>query len=81
MALYSRLIPHQKRAADQIHSMILRYPDGVTVRTLMKDNSEFLKDPNSVLAAIDLLVKEGKIREERSTGHEHHLDSVKVFPI
>lgn len=80
MALYSRSIAHQARATDQIYRLLQTYANGVTVRKLMQDNEEFLKAPNSVLASIDLLVEEGKIRREQSHGHAHYLDSVSVYP-
>jgi galactokinase len=79
MALYSRLLAHQARATDEIHNMLQAYPDGVTVGQLMRDNHERLKDPNSVLAAIDLLVEESKAKREQLGWHENHLDSVKIY--
>jgi len=81
MALYSRLIADQSHTTDVVYALILHYPAGVTVKTLMQENAEFLKNPNSVLAAIGLLSQEEKIREEKSTGHAHHLDSIRVYPI
>jgi hypothetical protein len=81
MALYSRSLAHQSRATNEIHNLLQAYPDGVTVRKLMQDNEERLKSPDSVLAAIDLLVEEGKAKREQSTGHDHYLDSIKVYPL
>jgi hypothetical protein len=46
-------------ATDEVYGYVLAYPDGITVRKLMQDH-ERLKDPNSVLAAIDLLREEGE---------------------
>lgn len=81
MALYSRDVSHEARATDAVHTFILRYPNGVTLRQLMNDNSNSLKDANSVIAAIDLLQEEKKIRVEKSVGHAHHHDSIKVCPL
>jgi hypothetical protein len=47
----------------------------------MQDNEERLKSADSVLAAIDLLVEEGKAKREQLGWHEHHLDSIKVYPV
>lgn len=81
MALYSRMMAHESRASDEVFSYLRAYPDGVTVRELMRDHQNRLKDTNTVLAAIDLLEEEGKIRQEKSPGQEHYLDSVKVWPV
>jgi hypothetical protein len=81
MALYSRSLAHQSRATNEIHNLLQAYPDGVTVRKLMQDNDERLKDPRPVLAAIELLIEEGKAKQEKSTGHEHYLDSITVYPV
>lgn len=78
MSGYSRSIPQQSRAADQICVFVQTYPDGVTIRRLMADNAEYLKDANSVLAAVDLLVEEGKVIRETHPGQEHYLDSIRI---
>ena len=77
MSKYLRSIAHQSRATDEIYCLLQPYEDGVTVRQLMRDNE--MKDANTVLAALDLLVEEGKIRRETSKGHKDHLDGIKVY--
>jgi hypothetical protein len=81
MAHYSRSIAHQSRAADTVYSLIRPYSFGVTVRQLMSEHSDRLKDANSVLAAIDLLAEEGKVLREKSFPKPHYLDAIKVYPI
>lgn len=81
MAQYSRLVPNQSRSTNEIHALILHYRDGVTLKKLMQDNSECLKDASSVIAAIGLLEEEGKVRVERSTGHHDYRDSLTVYPL
>jgi hypothetical protein len=80
MALYSRAVAHESRAADEIYGFISAYYAGVTVRKLMSDHPDRLKDSNSVLAAIDLLTEEGKIGRQISPGQDHSLDSIRVWP-
>ena len=76
---YSRNIPHESRATDAVFTLLLNYPDGTTVRRLMADNADKLKDPNTVLAAIEVLQEEGKIYKQVAPGQEHHLNSIKVW--
>jgi predicted ATPase len=79
MANYSRSIPHQSRAADEVHDIVQRYPKGVTFEDLMRSNSKRFKDRNSVLAAIELLIEEGKITSEKPWGGKGFLDEVKLY--
>ncbi len=86
MAYYSRKISHQSRATDQVHSVLSAYPlqrqlDGITVKELLCEHPERLKSDIGVIAAVDLLTEEGKVRREKSTGHAHPYDSIRVFPI
>ncbi|HXB22241.1 MAG TPA: AAA family ATPase [Candidatus Solibacter sp.] len=79
MADYSRSVSHHSRAADKIQAIVQRYPEGVTFEELMRDKQECLKDRNSVLAAIRLLIEEGKIQSERPWSGEGFLDDVKLY--
>lgn len=79
MALYSRLLPDQARATNLVHTLLEAYRE-VTVGQLMRDNNEFLKDTSSVLAAIDLLQEEKKVRLEKFYVHpDKYLDGIKVY--
>ena len=78
MSQYSRSIASHARTTDKIYGLILAYPSDVTVRRLMDDNPGKLRDSNSVLAAIDLLEKEGKVSRVAVPGHQDHLASIKV---
>ena len=86
MAHYSRLISHQARATDQVHALLLDYPvirqlEGITVKELLRDHPEQLKSAVAVIAAVDLLIEEGKVIREKSTGHAHPFDSIRVYPL
>src|SRR5882724_6093453 len=76
MALYSRSVPHESRAADDVQRTVQRYPDGVTFEELMRDNPQ--KDRSSILAAIELLIEEGKIKSNRPWSGKGFLDEVKL---
>jgi hypothetical protein len=54
MAGFSRSNPDEARSLQS-------YKDGVTFEQLMEDHKERFKDGNSILAAIDLLIREGKV--------------------
>src|ERR1700761_6438139 len=79
MALYSRSIPHQSRAADEIQKLVRQYSQGVTVNELMRSNPDRLKDASSVLAAIELLIEEGKLKSNEPWGGKGFLDEVKLY--
>lgn len=81
MSGYRSSIPSHARAADNVYALLLEYPNGVTVRKLMEDHSGRLKDANSVLAAIDLLEKEKKVKRVVTPGKAHHLDSITALVI
>ncbi len=85
MALYSRTISHESRAADYIQALLLSYPperqaQGITVKELLRDYPNQLKSDISVLAALDLLTEERKVVREKSTGHAHPYDSIRIYP-
>lgn len=85
MGHFSRLLPQEARAADQIMALLLNYPferraRGITVKELMRDYPERLKCASSVIAAIYLLEEERQIMLERSYGHENCLDSLRAYP-
>jgi len=86
MAHYSRNIAHESRAADQVLAKLLSYPlkrqvQGVTVKKLLRDHPDQLKSDISVIAALDLLTEEGKVIREKSTGHAHPYDSIRLYPV
>jgi hypothetical protein len=81
MSEYLRSIASHARAADDVYALLVGYPHGVTVRKLMEDHSDRLKDANSVLAAIDLLEKEKKVKRVVTPGKPHHLDSITALVI
>jgi hypothetical protein len=87
MAHYSREIPHQSRAADQVLALLLAYPharrvgEGITVRELLRDHPEQLKSAASVIAALDLLTEEGQVIREKSKGHAHPYDSIRIYAV
>jgi hypothetical protein len=63
MVGYSRSIVHHSRAADLVHAALRSYGEsGATFEQLMNDNQARFTDRNSVLAAISLLQREGKIK-------------------
>ena len=76
-----RSIPSHARDADDVYALLVEYLNGVTVRKLMEDHSDRLKDANSVLAAIDLLEKERKVNRVVTPGKPHHLDSITALVI
>lgn len=79
MALYSRSIPHQSRAADEVQNIVQRYSQGVTFKELMRGNPHRLKDESSVLAAIELLIEEGKLKTDTPWSGKGFLDAVKLY--
>jgi hypothetical protein len=86
MAYYSRDISYQARATDQVESVLRTYPfdrqlHGITVKELLWEHSDRLKSDIAVIAAVDLLTEEGKVRREKSTGHAHPYDSIRIFPL
>jgi hypothetical protein len=81
MAHYSRNVAHESRATDEVYSLIQGYPNGVTLNQLMSDNPDRLKDVRSVLAAIDLLTEEGKVRREVTPGKQDWRDGITVTQI
>jgi hypothetical protein len=85
MAHYSRNISHQARATDEVDALLLAYPpirklEGITIKELLRDHPGRLKSDISVIAAVDLLTEEGKVRREKSTGHQHPYDSIRIYP-
>jgi hypothetical protein len=69
----------QSRSKDKILILLQGYPQGqgVTINKVMIDNG--LANPDSVLDAVNILEREGKIRVVRSQGHENHRDGITVF--
>jgi hypothetical protein len=85
MALYSRFIASQARAADQVTAALINYPlerriEGITVGDLGRDYPKHFGNAGSVTAALDLLCEEGKLQEERTGGHSDVRDVIKVYP-
>jgi hypothetical protein len=85
MAHYSRSISHQSLAADEVQALLFSYPIGrqaigITIKELLRDYPERLKSDISVIAAVDLLTEEGKVLRQKSTGHAHPYDSIRIFP-
>lgn len=78
MANYSRSIASQSRDADLLEDLIQRYPSGVTFEDLMRGNKKRLKDRSAALAAIELLLKEGKLKSDRPWSGPGFLDQVKL---
>ena len=86
MAHYSRNISYQARATEEVHALLLAYPpirqlEGITVKELLCDHPDHLKSDIGVIAAADLLTEEGKVRREKSTGHQHPYDSIRIYPL
>src|SRR5258708_90994 len=79
MAIYSRSVPSQSRTADKVQRIIQRYPEGVTFEELMRNNPEHLKNRSSVLAAIELLIDQEKIKSKRPWAGESFLEEVKLY--
>ena len=76
---YSRSIFRQSEATDKVHAIVPTHPEEITVSRLMREHK--LSSSNSILAAIDLLEKEEKVRVERSQGHEDFRDGIKVHRV
>jgi hypothetical protein len=74
MAQYSRTIPHERDCIDDLHVEILRHPAGITARELLKGRNLI-----TVRASIELLLKEGKIRQDIEPGHDDLLDAERLF--
>jgi hypothetical protein len=81
MGQYSRLEPSEAEGADLVHALVLRHPEGITAGRLMRNYKDRLKDYRSILAAAELLADEGKVRVEKSGGHEDVLDVTKIYPL
>lgn len=84
MALYSRLVPSQARTTDQVLALLMNYPAerrvlGVTVGDVMRDHSDRLTNPSSVLAAVDLLSEEGIVSVEKHTGLNDYRDATRIY--
>jgi len=73
MAQYSRPIPHERDCVDDVRIAILQH-QGISVRELLKG-----RNLTTVRAAIELLLEEGKIRQEIEPGHDDLLDAEKLF--
>jgi len=85
MAAYSRLLSWEARATDEVLALLINYSaerrvQGITVKELVRDYPNRLKDYRSVIAAVDLLSDEGRVLVERSSGHNHALDSIRIYP-
>lgn len=74
MAQYSRAIPHERECVNDLHEQILRHSAGITTRELLKGRNII-----SVRASIELLLEEGKIRQEIEPGHDDALDAERLF--
>jgi hypothetical protein len=74
MAQYSRTIPHERECVNDLHAQILGHPGGITARELLKGRNII-----SVRASIELLLEEGKIRQEFDPGHDDALDAERLF--
>jgi hypothetical protein len=61
MVGFSRSNPDEARATDEVATALQSYRDGTTFEKLMQDHKERFKDGSSILAAIDLLIQEGKV--------------------
>lgn len=61
MALYSRSVAHQSRGADYVFALICGYENGVSLKQLMHDHPERLRDAGAVWCCIQLLLEEGRI--------------------
>jgi hypothetical protein len=86
MAHYTRSTPHQARASDQVQALLSAYPSarqeyGITVKEFLWEHPDQLKCAASVIAAIDLLTEEGKVIREKSIGHQHPFDGIRIFPL
>lgn len=79
-------LPQHRRAADQVEGLLRSYPLerqllGITVQDLLRDHQDQITDASSVIAALELLVGEGKIRLDRSTGHPDPFAGIRAYPI
>ena len=64
MAQYSRLVPQEDVATDEVHEVIFKYP-GVSVEELLENHKM-----SAALPAIELLLEEGEIRAETEEGKD-----------
>lgn len=79
MALFSRHVPQESRAADKVYELISGHPDGVTFKELILIYQDQLKNRDSVWAAIDLLREEGNLTSNEPWQGEGYLESVKLY--
>lgn len=79
MALYSRDLPQESRAADKVYALISTHADGVTFYDLMHDHHDQICDNSSVLAAIGLLREEGKVFSTEPWEGRGFLQQVRLY--
>lgn len=86
MSGFLRTLPQHARVADLVEGLLRSYPlelqlIGITVQDLLRDHQDQIKDASSVIAALDLLAEEGKIRKETTTGHADLFAGIRAYPI
>ena len=72
---YTREIPHERDYIDGLRTEILKHPNGVTVRDLLRG-----RDETAVLASLRFLVEHGEVTEKIDPDHGDLFDGTRVFP-
>jgi len=86
MTHFSRLVQFQSDFADQVYDLILRHPairqnKAITLKQLLEANRDELKSASIVIAAINLLTKEGKVRQHKVEGETHPYDNIHIYVV
>jgi hypothetical protein len=82
---FTRLIPWESRATDEVAALLMNYPAeqralGLMVGQLKTDYPNRLKDGRSLIQCVNLLAEEGFLRVERSWTDADVLESLTVYP-
>jgi hypothetical protein len=81
MGQYSRHIQHESEFSDLVDVLVTKHPKGITVGQLMRLYPDQLKAYSAILPALELLAEKGKIKVEKSGGHDDPLDVYKAYPM
>jgi hypothetical protein len=75
----SRDDPAMSQAADRVSMLISQHPEGVTLPELMKAHKDQVTAEEAVIAAILLLLHEGKIYSNEPWTGLGFIDHVRLF--
>jgi hypothetical protein len=75
MAQYSWDVPHEKECALGVYEDILKQ-HGITFNALLKG-----RNLTSLRASLDLLIEDGKIKQEITSGLEDFQEAEKFYPV